>query len=114
MPHRATTKTHRGNQNTANFHCLSQLLPPLTFSQIAGPIQIGFGRPFSPGNRAAETILTVPAASCYDKNPSRESEHGQFSLPQSIIASPTVFPDSGPNTDRIQASLFPWNRAAEM
>src|ERR1700710_1492426 len=107
MPHRATTKTHRGNQNTGNFHCLSQLLPPRTLSLIAGPILIGFRRPFFPWNRAVGTIPTVPAASRYDKNPLRESEHGQFSLPQPIMASPTLFPDSGPNTDRIQASFFP-------
>src|ERR1700709_1618889 len=107
MPHRATTKTHRGNQNTGNYHCLSQLLPPLTFSLIAGPILIGFRRPFFPWNRAAEPIPTVPAASGYDKNPLRGSEHGHFSLPQPIMASPTLFPDSGPNTYRIQASFFP-------
>src|SRR3981081_3376517 len=107
MPHRATTKTHRGNKNTGNFHCLSQLLPPLTFSLIAGPILIGSRPPFFPWNRAAETIPTVPAASRYDKNPWRGTEHGPISLPQPIMASPSLFPDSGPNTNQIQASFFP-------
>src|SRR5712692_9101723 len=52
-------------------------------------------------------IPTVPAASRYDENPSRESEHGHISLPELIMASPTLFPDSWPNTDRIQLSFFP-------
>src|SRR6266849_6283395 len=39
-PHRATTNTHRGYQNTGNFHCLSQLWPPPPFSLIAVPILI--------------------------------------------------------------------------